>query len=67
MKRTIFGVALAALVVGMGVSRAATLDGEIDLTTFGEQQSQQTSVWGDDSPIQEVASRFGGANRRFYL
>jgi opacity protein-like surface antigen len=67
MKRTIFGVSLAALVVGMGMARAATLDGEIDLTTFGEQQSPQTSVWGDDSPIQEVASRFGGANRRFYL
>jgi opacity protein-like surface antigen len=58
---------MAALVVGMSVARATALDGEIDLTTFGEPQSQQASVWGDDSPIQEVASRFGGANRRFYL
>jgi opacity protein-like surface antigen len=69
MKRMAFGVAIAAFVAGMGAARAATFDGqgEIDLTTFGAQQPQQTSVWGDESPIQQVASRFGGANRRFYM
>lgn len=67
MKRMAFGVAIAAFVAGIGVARAAALDGEIDLTTFGEQQSQPASVWGEESPIQEVASRFGGANRRVYL
>lgn len=67
MNREIFGVVMAALVVSMGASRAATLDDEIDLTTFGEQQSQQASVWGDESPIQEVAQRFGEVDRRFYL
>ena len=72
MKRMLFGAAVAALVMGlgatgMGAARASALDGEIDLTTFGEQQARPASVWGDESPIQEVASRFGGKNRRLYL
>lgn len=67
MTRVACGIAIAAFLAGIGGARAAALDGEIDLTNFGQEPAAVASVWGDESPIQEVAQRFGGENRRFYL
>jgi opacity protein-like surface antigen len=52
--------------ISMGGAQADDLGTEIDLTTFGREVTAESSVW-DDSPIEDVAWRFGDAPRRVYL
>lgn len=66
MTRMILCGALAALVAcNAAATRAEEIGTEIDLSTFGEAGSEAVSVW-DDTPLQDVSRRGGGAPRRFY-